>query len=188
MSDLKITAAASKVPFGILPKRVFSGVARVMARGAKTYAIGNWYEASLEDDAGMRYASSLERHYCDIQAPNGTFTRESLATLDHDSGLPAIDHMIACLMILRGILTKEGVLPADPGEGKPVVRKDGWANVVPPAVPICTERPIPTPVCGGCGAPYPAPCHTVCPTAGQRQPVYPGPPCPFGCGGCSRCS
>ena len=117
MSDQKIKSASGKVPLDLVPLASIKGAARVFGYGAKKYAKGNWYTAT-DDEFGARYAGGALRHLADAQRPDGTFDFESLAALDVESGLPEIDHMLCGLMMLRGLLIKRGVLPADPGIGK----------------------------------------------------------------------
>lgn len=114
--DQKIKAAGSKVPLNLLPLRVLKGVARVFGYGAKKYAKGNWYTAS-DDEFADRYVGGALRHLSDAQRPDGTFDFESLAALDKESGLPEIDHLLCGLIMLRGLATKRGILPEDPGVG-----------------------------------------------------------------------
>lgn len=116
MSDQKIKRANGKVPLNLVPLGALKGAARVFGYGAKKYAPGNWYTA---DDLELcnRYAGALLRHLSDAQRPDGTFDLESLAALDHESGLPEVDHGLCGMIILRGLLIKMGALPADPGEG-----------------------------------------------------------------------
>lgn len=118
MTDQKIARASKKAPLALIPFIWLWGIARVLAYGAKKYAKGNHYAATLEDGAGERYVSAAMRHCGAMQLPDGTFTPESLASLDDESGLPHIDHAMCSLGILRGIMVKCGALPADPGEGK----------------------------------------------------------------------
>lgn len=129
-ADQKIKTAAKKPPLALIPFIWLYGVARVLAYGAVKYAKGNHYTATLDDGAGERYAGATQRHLADMQEPDGTWSRTSLAARDHESGLPSIDHAICSLGILRGILVKEGVLPADPGEAKVPPASGGWANVI----------------------------------------------------------
>jgi hypothetical protein len=116
--DFKVQAAEKKVPLALLPLRALFGMARVFGYGAKKYAPGNFLKATLADGAAQRYHSAMLRHLAEIQEPDGTWSRESLAVLDGESGLPHLDHLICGMVMLRAILVKEGVLPADPGIGK----------------------------------------------------------------------
>lgn len=118
MSDLKIKTAAKKPPLGIRTIAADAGAARVRAYGARKYEPGNYLLATLADGAAERYVGALLRHVGAMQEPNGLFTRASLARLDEESGLPHVDHALCSLEMLRQILTKEGVLPEDPGEGR----------------------------------------------------------------------
>lgn len=115
--DQKIKQAASKVPLGLVPKRALVGAARVFGYGARKYAPGNYYSATLADGAGERYISAALRHLSEMQEPNGLHTTESLASADPESGLPHIDHLLCGLMMLRSIMVKSGALPVDPGVG-----------------------------------------------------------------------
>lgn len=118
MTDQKIKTASRKPPLALIPFIWLYGLARVLAYGAKAYAKGNHYTATLDDGAGERYVGAAMRHLGLLQEPDGTWSRTSLAARDNESGLPHIDHALCSLGILRGILVKDGVLSADPGEGK----------------------------------------------------------------------
>jgi hypothetical protein len=140
VSDQKITAAANKAPLGLIPQVALVGAARVFGYGARKYAPGNFYNASLADGAGQRYVSAALRHLATMQDPNGLHTPESLATLDPESGLPHIDHVLCGLMMLRLIMMKDGALPMDPGVGlAPVIA----APVVLPNISKNHERKCP---------------------------------------------
>lgn len=115
--DSKIAFAAKKVPLMFIAMQAIYGVARVFGYGRKKHGAGNYLLASLSDGAGERYMGALLRHASEMQNLNGTWDAKSLAALDEESGLPHLDHMIATLIMLRGILIKDGVLPLDPGEG-----------------------------------------------------------------------
>lgn len=115
--DQKIKTAAGKIPLDLVPLRSLQGAARVFAYGSRKYAKGNWYRAT-DDDFGNRYVGGMLRHLCDAQQPDGSFDFSSLASLDVESGLPEIDHMLCGLIMLRGLLIKRGALAADPGVGK----------------------------------------------------------------------
>lgn len=117
MSDQKIKTAAAKAPLGLVPQAALVGPARVFGYGAKKYQAGNYYQADLSDGAGQRYISAALRHLSEMQLPNGLHTPESLATLDTESGLPHIDHVLCGLLMLRTIMVKGGALPVDPGVG-----------------------------------------------------------------------
>jgi hypothetical protein len=121
--DQKIKTAAGKVPLNLVPLSALKGAARVFGYGARKYAKGNWYTAS-DDEFGGRYAGGALRHLADAQRPDGTFDFASLASRDAESGLPEIDHMICGLIMLRGLMTKREILPADPGVGKDPPRDD----------------------------------------------------------------
>jgi hypothetical protein len=118
MSDQKIKAASEKAPLGMVPAQALVGPSRVYGYGAKKYAPGNYYNATLEDGAGQRYVSAALRHLSAMQQPNGLHTPESLAARDEESGLPHLDHTICGLLMLRTIMTKCGALPVDPGQGR----------------------------------------------------------------------
>lgn len=121
--DSKIAFAAKKVPLEMIPSLELQGAARVSQYGAKKHGKGNYHKATLADGAGERYMGAAYRHCGDMQNPNGTWDAKSLAARDPESGLPHIDHAIRTLTMLRGILIKESVLPADPGEGKEPPKK-----------------------------------------------------------------
>jgi hypothetical protein len=115
--DSKIAWAAKKVPLMAIALKSLFGCARVFGYGRKKHGAGNYLLASLSDGAGERYMGALLRHGSEMQELDGTWTKESLTRLDSESGLPHLDHLIATAIMLRGILTKEGALPMDPGEG-----------------------------------------------------------------------
>lgn len=115
MPDQKIKTAAGKVPLNLVPLGALKGAARVFAYGAQKYAKGNWYTAT-DDEFGERYVGGALRHLAAAQQPSGVFDLQSLTWVDEESGLPEIDHMICGLLMLRGLLTKRGALPEDPGE------------------------------------------------------------------------
>jgi hypothetical protein len=114
VSDQKIKTASGKVPLNLIPLRSLQGVARVFEYGAHKYAKGNWYAAS-DDEFTERYVGGVLRHMQGAQNDDGTFDMVSLVRADLESGQPEIDHMIAGLIMLRGLLVKRGVLAADPG-------------------------------------------------------------------------
>lgn len=116
--DSKIAFAAKKVPLMMVAFKSLYGAARVFGYGRKKHGAGNYLLATLADGAGERYFGALYRHASEMQDLDGTWTKESLAACDEESGLPHIDHIIATLIMLRGILIKEKVLPMDPGAGK----------------------------------------------------------------------
>jgi hypothetical protein len=152
MSDQKIHTAAKKPALALLPWRFLLGVARVFMYGAKKYAPGNWYSATLSDGAGERYVSATQRHLSEMQEPNGLFTPKSLAALDEESGLPHIDHAICGLIMLRGILVKDGALTADPGESKaPPTRTRSLADKIADATRELAKKnelpPLRLPMC-----------------------------------------
>lgn len=115
MADAKIKTASGKCPLDLVPLASLKGAARVFQYGDKKYAKGNWHTAD-DPDFTHRYVGGALRHLADAQQPDGTYDLSSLASLDAESGLPEIDHMICGLLMLRGLLTKFGALRADPGE------------------------------------------------------------------------
>lgn len=114
MSDQKIKTAKGKVRMDLIPLKALQGAARVFEYGAQKYAKGNWYCAT-DDEFTERYTGAALRHLTDAQNDDGTFDMDSLANVDAESGQPQIDHIICGLIMLRGLLTKRGVLAADPG-------------------------------------------------------------------------
>jgi hypothetical protein len=112
MRDEKIKTASGKPAIALIPLRALVGVARVFAYGAKKYAPGNYKKAERNPETILRYLSALHRHGSDLQNPDGTYTLDSIAALDPESGLYHLDHMLAGLIMLRSILD----LP-DPGVG-----------------------------------------------------------------------
>lgn len=115
-TDQKIKSAAGKPQLATIPMRALYGAARVFGYGSRKYAPGNFLHASLETDAAERYLSAAFRHLGDMQQLSGLFD-DNLDARDTESGLPHVDHAITCLLMLRSILIKEGVLPVDPGIG-----------------------------------------------------------------------
>lgn len=113
MSDQKIHASAAKPPLNLIPLSALVGVARVFGYGAKKYALGNFLRAT-DDDIGNRYIGGVLRHCAALQRPDGLYDLESLSTLDSESGLPEIDHMLCGLIMLRAILVTRGALHVDP--------------------------------------------------------------------------
>lgn len=118
-ADFKTKVAEKKPPVGVIPLSALLGAARVFQYGAAKYAPGNFHLATVADGAGPRYVSAGLRHAMAMQNPDGTYDAASLAAADEESGLPHIDHWICGLVMLRAILVKEGVMPADPGQGNP---------------------------------------------------------------------
>jgi hypothetical protein len=121
VSDMKIKGEVGKPPLATVPKCSLIGASRVFAHGAAKYEPGNFIQGRVADGAIERYANAAERHLEGMQNGNGTWTASNVTALDADSGLPHIDHLICSLLILRAILIKDGVMPADPGAGKAVV-------------------------------------------------------------------
>lgn len=117
MSDEKIKTAATKVPLEMVPLHALKGAARVFQHGAHKYAPGNFLQATIADGAVARYSGAMLRHLSDMQDPDGRWL-ENFNSLDAESGLPEIDHMLAGLIMARAIMVKEGKLPADPGISK----------------------------------------------------------------------
>lgn len=144
-TDGKISRAAKKPAMFLIAWRSLIGVARVSAYGAKKYLPGNWYNATLADGAGERYLSAAGRHLMEMQLPNGTCTRESLGALDHESMLPHIDHAISSMIMLRGLLVKESVLPQDPGEGNEPPQAKNAPLSSSPEPPWARDVPMPRP-------------------------------------------
>jgi len=104
-TDLKIKTAEGKVPLQLLPLWALFGLARVFAYGATKYAPGNWLLAS--DQAAIdRYIGALLRHVSEMQL--------DVQATDHESRLPHIDHAIASLVMLRGILIQHFDMEEDP--------------------------------------------------------------------------
>lgn len=116
--DEKIKTAAGKAPLALVPAQSLVGPARVYGYGSRKYSAGNFWNADLSDGAGARYVGAALRHLSEMQLPNGLHSPESLATLDEESGLPHLDHVLCGLMMLRSIMVKCGALPVDPGVGK----------------------------------------------------------------------
>lgn len=113
LMDLKIGRRGLKPPLHWVPLWALRGVARVFDYGAQKYAPGNWIRAAQEEDptkALEDYLSAAERHWSEIQEA------DDWASIDEESGLPHVDHLICSLIMLRGIGQKAGVLPSDPKE------------------------------------------------------------------------
>lgn len=115
--DMKIKKSAEKVPIWSIPLRALYGCARVFQFGATKYAKGNWHNAS-DDALGERYVGAALRHLAAMQNADGTITLESCARRDVESTLPELDHAIASLVMLRGLLIKTGKLTTDPHDEK----------------------------------------------------------------------
>lgn len=109
----KTTAPTRKPPIGLIPMRALVGTARVMEAGNVGRAPGNFVEIPLAD--GVRaFDDAFARHRLSMQPLSGVVTPASLAAIDPDSGLPAIDHLIANLLILRTLMIRDNVLAEDP--------------------------------------------------------------------------
>jgi len=81
----------AKAPMSLVPIGALEGVAHVMQHGNTKYGPWNWREAATA--TVPEYLSAALRHL-------GAIEDDPLA-LDGDSGLPAIDHAIASLLIAR---------------------------------------------------------------------------------------
>jgi hypothetical protein len=117
VENLKLSAGASKAPVGIVPMHPLYGMARVLEDSAVKYAPYNYMALPLKD-ALASYDSALLRHRISCTKLGGEVTPESYASLDPDSGLPHIFHILDGLMILATLMIRDGVLPLDPGQGK----------------------------------------------------------------------
>lgn len=117
MADAKIKAASGKCPLDLVPLKSLKGAARVFEYGDRKYVKGNWWEAT-DHEYVHRYVGAALRHLSSLQHASGTYDHSFCNVLDEESGLPEIDHIICGLLMLRGLLTKHGVLPEDPGLGK----------------------------------------------------------------------
>lgn len=124
--DQKVKTAAGKVPMSMIPLYALQGCARVFGYGAKKYAPGNWYNAD-DEEAIARYAGAFIRHVMECQRPDGLWDLEAFMHLDEESGLPAIDHALCGLIMIRAIAVKRGML-ADPGPGKEPPTKSSVGN------------------------------------------------------------
>jgi Domain of unknown function (DUF5664) len=112
--DFKIKTAETKPRLSLIPQGALVGAARVFGYGARKYAKGNFLNATVADGAIERYCNAFLRHLAASQHANGEVV---VTTLDDESGLPHLDHMICGLLMLRAILVKDGVLSEDPGIG-----------------------------------------------------------------------
>lgn len=121
-ADHKIKTAAEKSPVNLIPLRGLTGTGRVFQHGAVKYEPGNYALATVADGAVGRYCGATLRHLAELQGLNGL--HGTPGALDAESGLPHIDHAIASLLMLRAVLTQEGVLPMDPGPSKFVKSKE----------------------------------------------------------------
>ena len=148
-SSRTLKTATGKPDFSLLPLDALTGLVRVLEAGAAKYARDNWRVAS-DREALDRYRAALLRHTSGIQTDP--------AALDKEDGLPEIDHVIACAVILRGLLQLHHGLPRDPGEGK-----------APPSIhaePEEVDTGLWGHLCSGCFTSA-APCPHKCPTCGQ---------------------
>lgn len=135
MGDEKIKSAATKVPLDMVPLHALKGAARVFQHGAYKYAPGNFLKATIADGAVARYTGALLRHLADMQDADGRWL-DNFDSLDMESGLPEIDHMIAGLLMTRAIMTQAGKLPADPGMSRMILQDAALTNAAakePPA-------------------------------------------------------
>lgn len=117
VENLKLSVGASKPPVGIVPMHPLLGVARVLEDAGVKYAPFNYMAQPLAD-ALESYDNAELRHRIETTLHGGQVTPESYAALDADSGLPHIYHRIAGLLILASIMIRDGVIPADPGQGR----------------------------------------------------------------------
>jgi hypothetical protein len=117
VENLKLSVGASKPPVGIVPMHPLLGVARVLEDSAIKYAPFNYMAQGLAD-ALEAYDSAELRHRIEETLLGGQVTPESYAAPDADSGIPHIYHRIADLMILASLMIRDGVIAADPGQGK----------------------------------------------------------------------
>lgn len=115
--DLKIGRHGLKAPLQWIPMWALQGAARVFDYGARKYKPGNWQKAAASGDLAMQdYISAAQRHWAAMQEADagGIATWDAV---DAESGLPHIDHLIASLLMTRGIAIKAGLISADPGKG-----------------------------------------------------------------------
>lgn len=96
----------SKPQMSLLPLRDLAGVVRVLEFGAKKYARGDW---KFVENGAFRYLDAGLRHTGEL---SDATTIKELRVLDHESGLPAIDHAICSLIFARHFIFKE-----DPKDG-----------------------------------------------------------------------
>lgn len=96
MSDKFNKNDSGKPPLAILfdTARGLSGVAKVMAYGAKKYGRRNWYKVDNKE----RYISAALRHL--MYYTNGE-------KLDDESGMSHLDHAITSLLFLSELEKKE---------------------------------------------------------------------------------
>lgn len=109
--DLK--QLAGKAPLAEIPLDHLFGMARAFAYGAKKYERGNYLRCTNEPM--HTYVGAALRHLAEVLA-NGA------DDVDGESGLPHIDHAIASLVMLRGILQEQGEIARDPGPGNEPVK------------------------------------------------------------------
>jgi len=91
----------NKPQMSLLPMGDLEGVARVLEYGVEKYARGDW---KYVEDGAFRYLDAALRHAGELT--DATTTKE-LQVLDHESGLPAIDHAICSLIFARHFIFKE---------------------------------------------------------------------------------
>lgn len=90
-----------KPQMSLLPLKDLEGVVRVLEFGAKKYARGDW---KFVENGAFRYLDAGLRHGGEL---SDATTIEELRVLDHESGLPAIDHAICSLIFARHFIFKE---------------------------------------------------------------------------------
>ena len=93
----------SKPQMSLLPIKDLEGVVRVLEFGAKKYARGDW---QYVENGAFRYLDAGLRHTGEL---TDATTIEELRAVDHESGLPAIDHAICSLIFARHFIFKEEV-------------------------------------------------------------------------------
>jgi hypothetical protein len=91
----------NKPQMSLLPLKDLEGVVRVLEHGVEKYARGDW---RFVENGAFRYLDAGLRHAAEI---SNSSCIEDLRALDHDSGLPAIDHAICSLIFARHFIFKE---------------------------------------------------------------------------------